>query len=156
MLADDAKEPDDDGFSRFAMGKDGATFAMLGDGTTINIPLHSDTATVTEPDGTEHTVRIPAKAMSVIAYDKHFYVSGVQACVISAKGATTYSTTSDATRLQLGTLFRTGNLFRAGKRIILEFRADENSTSDVLELTGRRGYFSLHPTRGIVAWQAAF
>ncbi|MGB1251680.1 MAG: hypothetical protein ACPG8W_13765 [Candidatus Promineifilaceae bacterium] len=156
MLADDAKESDDDGFNHFAMDRDGATSAMLADGTTIFIPLNSTTGTVTEPDGTQHLVGVPAKTMSVIAYDKHFYVSGVHAQVISNKGSTTYSTTSDASRLQIGTLFRTGNLFRTGKRIILEFRADDTSTSDVLELTGRRGYLSLHPTRGIIAWQAAF
>ena len=155
MLADDAKTPDDDGFAHFAMGKDGATSAELADGTHLNIPLHSSTATITEPNGMQHTVRIPSKTMSVIAHDKHFYVSGSQASIISAKGKVTYSTTSDASRFQFGSLFRTGNLFRAGKRVILEYRADENSTSDVLELTGRRGYLSLHPTRGIIAWQAA-
>ena len=75
--------------------------------------------------------------------------------VIKKDGTITYTTARDAAKFRFGTLFTTGNLFRAGQRIILEYRADENSTSDVLELTGRRGYLRLHPTGGIVEWQAS-
>lgn len=154
MLAEDAKEADDDGFSRFALGKDGATEATLNDGTHLSIPFDSQHAILTKPNREQRTIAIPPKVMSLIAYADHFYLSGSQAIVISANGTITYTTARDAAKFRFGSLFTTGNLFRAGRRIILEYRADENSASDVFELTGRRGYLRLHPTRGIIGWQA--
>ncbi len=155
MLADMARTPDDNGYDRFAMGANGATNATLPSGAHITIPLHSRTATLTKPDGTQQIVHVPAKVMSVIPHEEHFYLSGEKVAVIAETGRTTYASSSeDAARYRLGSLFKTSNLYRTENRVILEFFAIENVQSDVFELTGRKGYFSIHPIRGIIGWQA--
>lgn len=156
MLVEDVRLPDDDGYSRFAMGRDGLTSAILPSGARLDVPLHSATGTLTLANGTSRHVTVPTKVMSVIPFEEHFYLSGERLQVIAETGNVTYeSANEDEARYQLRSLFKTINLFRKGSKIIVEYQAADAIRSDVFELTGRKGYFSLHPTRGIISWQAS-
>lgn len=154
MLSEVVNSAEDNGYNHFAMGPNGSTEATLPSGAHLTIPLHARTATLTRADGTTQSLAIPAKVMYLLPYAGHFYLSGESVIVISEQGRTTYATAQgDAQRYQLGTLFKTGNLYRSANQIALTFQAIENVTSDVFELTGRKGYFALHPSRGIIGWQ---
>ncbi len=156
MLEDGAKHPDDDGYSRFMLASDMSTVAELESGATLKIANNSNIAQLTLADGSTKSLSIPNNVMFLLPHDRYFYLAGDRIMVIQENGRITYSSDrEDHARLQLGDLFKTGNLYRKGDKIILEYSGNAEVVSTIFELVGRRGYFALDPNLGIVAWQAS-